>query len=173
MRYAQIVPFEVCNGEGVGCSLFVQGCHFHCDGCFNQEAWDFDGGKEWNDDIKNKFFEIIERPYIKRVSILGGEPLTNENVYDVYNLVAEIKNKLPEKNIWIYTGYKLKAILNPVITDDINQERDRIIDIRKQTVSLCDVLVDGRYVQQLYDPTLRFRGSSNQLIWKKENGIWI
>ena len=156
MRYAQILPFEVCNGEGIGCSLFVQGCHFHCAGCFNQEAWDFNGGNEWNDDIKEKFFEIIKKPYIKRVSILGGEPLANENVQSVYNLIKEIKENFPEKKIWLYTGYT-------ITTFD---------DLRKQVLSVCDVVVDGKYIKHLSDITLKFRGSKNQTIWKKENDIW-
>ncbi len=164
MRYAQITPFEVCNGKGAGVSLFTQGCHFHCKGCFNQETWDFCGGKEWTEEIENKFFELIDRPYIKRVAILGGEPLANENVYDVYNLVCKIKDKYPDKSIWLYTGYKFEGILRPVVTDDFNPKRDQLLDHRKKTVEMCDVLIDGRFVEELKDLTLRFCGSSNQRI---------
>ena len=104
MRYAQITPFEVCNGKGAGVSLFVQGCHFHCDGCFNKETWDFCGGKEWTEEVENKFFELIDRSYIKRVTILGGEPLAGENVETVFELIKKIKEKFPTKDIWLYTG---------------------------------------------------------------------
>lgn len=164
MRYAQITPFEVCNGKGAGVSLFTQGCHFHCKGCFNQEAWDFDGGKEWTEEIEEKFFELIGRPYIKRVTILGGEPLVNVNVSDVLAIVKKIRTKYPDKKIWIYTAYKWEHIFNPVVTDDFNPKRDQVIEDRKSLVELCDVLVDGRFVEALKDLTLKFRGSSNQRV---------
>lgn len=164
MRYAQITPFEVCNGKGAGVSLFTQGCHFHCKGCFNQESWDFCGGKEWTKEIEDRFFELVEKPYIKRVTILGGEPLANENVVDVYNLMIKIKDKFPEKSIWLYTGYKWDGIVRPVATDDFNPERDRILNCRKKVVEMCDVLVDGRFVEELKDLTLKFAGSSNQRV---------
>lgn len=146
MRYAEIVPFDVCNGKGCGTSLFVQGCNLKCVGCFNSEAWDFSGGKEWTLEIKNKFLDIVSRHYIKRVSILGGEPLENENLKELSDLIIEIKKRFPEKVVWIYTG-KLFETLNP---DE------------QSVVNLCDVVVDGAYVERLKDITLAFRGSSNQ-----------
>lgn len=164
MRYAQITPFEVCNGKGAGVSLFTQGCHFHCKGCFNQDSWDFCGGKEWNEEIENKFFELVGKPYIKRVAILGGEPLANENVIDVYDLIVKIKDRFPNKNIWLYTGYKWDGIIRPIVTDDFNPERDKILGFRKKAVEMCDVVIDGRFVEELKDLTLEFRGSSNQRI---------
>ena len=163
MRYAQITPFEVCNGKGAGVSLFVQGCHFHCKGCFNQESWDFCGGKDWTKEVENKFFELIERPYIKRVTILGGEPLANENVVDVYNLTLKIKDKFPEKSVWLYTGYKWEHIFNP--------ERDIVLNHRKRVVEMCDVLIDGRFVEGLKDLTLKFRGSSNQRVINVQESV--
>lgn len=159
MRYAQITPFEVCNGKGAGVSLFTQGCHFQCKGCFNQDAWDFHGGKEWNEEIEKRFFELINRPYIKRVSILGGEPLANENASVVLDLIKKIKNKHPEKSIWLYTGYTLENILNNLF--------------KKRILEMCDVVVDGQYIDELRDLTLQFRGSGNQRIWEKVNGQWI
>ena len=116
------------------------------------------------EEVENKFFELIERPYIKRVAILGGEPLANENVSDVFNLIKKLKVKFPDKSIWLYTGYKWDGIVRPVLTDDFNPERDRIIDRRKKVVEMCDVLIDGRFVEGLKDLTLKFRGSSNQRI---------
>ena len=164
MRYAQITPFEVCNGKYAGTSLFVQGCNFHCKGCFNQETWGFNGGKEFTQEIEDKFFELIDKPYIKRVSILGGEPLADMNVLGIFNLIQKIKDKFPNKAIWLYTGYTWNQIFYPVITDDFNQDRDKILDHRKKIVEMCDVLIDGRYVDELKDLTLRFRGSSNQRV---------
>ena len=171
MRYAQITPFEVCNGKGAGVSLFTQGCHFHCEGCFNKDAWDFCGGKEWNEEIENKFFKLIEKPYIKRITILGGEPLANENVFDVYNLMTKIKDKFPDKSIWLYTGYKWEHIFYPVVTDNFDPERDRILDCRKRVVEMCDILIDGRFIEKLKDLTLKFRGSSNQRIIDVQESI--
>lgn len=160
MRYAQIVPFEVCNGKGAGVSLFTQGCKFHCKNCFNQEAWDFNGGKEWNEDVKNIFFEIIKKPYIKRVSILGGEPLANQNALEVYELVADIRKKFPDKKIWLYTGYTW---------DELFFEEENLKEIcydqtRRAIMLGCDVVVDGRYIDSLRDVTLKFSGSSNQRV---------
>lgn len=150
MRYALIRKMDISNGPGVGVSLFVQGCHLHCKGCFNSTAWDFNGGKEWNDDVKQKFLELASRPYIKRISILGGEPLSPENSYDIYELIVEIKDKLPDKVIWLYTGYLFEYAIN-------NQFNRKILE-------LCDVVVDDRYVEELKDIGLPWRGSSNQRI---------
>lgn len=164
MKYAQITPFEVCNGKGAGVSLFVQGCHFQCEGCFNQETWDFNGGKEWTEEIEYKFFELIDKPYIKRVSILGGEPLANENVQNVFNLISKLKIKFPDKSIWLYTGHKWEHIMYPIVTDDLNPERDKLIDCRENIIKMCDVLIEGRYIDKLKDLTLKFCGSSNQRV---------
>lgn len=150
MRYALIRKMDISNGPGVGVSLFVQGCHLHCKGCFNSIAWDFNGGKEWNDDVKQKFLELASRPYIKRISILGGEPLSYENVFDIYELIVEIKNKLPDKVIWLYTGYLFEYVIN-------NQFSRKVLE-------LCDVVVDDRYVEELKDISLPWRGSSNQRV---------
>lgn len=155
MRYAQITPFEICNGKGAGVSLFVQGCHFHCKGCFNKEAWDFNGGKEWAQEIEDKFFELINRPYIKRVSILGGEPLADENVHGVFELITKLKIEFPDKDIWVYTGYQLENIIN-------NSVQNTETTLRKKVVEMCDILVDGRYIEEQKDLTLKFAGSKNQ-----------
>ena len=148
MRYASIRSLDVTNGEGVGVSLFVQGCHFRCKNCFNPETWDFNGGKEWTEDVEKQFLELVSKPYIKRVSILGGEPLANENQYNIFLLCNKIKNTFPNKKIWLYTGYTF----------------EKIIQSREKTKPLCcvDVLVDGQYVDKQRDITLPFAGSRNQ-----------
>ena len=107
MRYASIRKTDVSNGLGIGISLFVQGCHFHCYNCFNQCTWDFNGGKEWNNDIKEKFLSLLKKDHIQRVSILGGEPLADENVSDIYSLIYDIRDKYPNKKIWMFSciGY--------------------------------------------------------------------
>lgn len=150
MRYALIRKMDISNGPGVGVSLFVQGCHLHCRGCFNSIAWDFNGGKEWSDDVKQKFLELASKPYIKRISILGGEPLSYENVDDIYKLIVEIKDKLSDKVIWLYTGYRFEDVIN-------NLPSRRVLE-------LCDVVVDGKYVEELKDISLPWCGSSNQRV---------
>lgn len=127
----------------------MQGCPIHCDGCFNQSTWDFNGGKEWNDGVKDKLFSLIRLPYIKRLSVLGGEPLAGQNIVDVTALLIDVdmmkeSGELPaDFKVWLYTGYCL---------DD-----DAIFKV-------VDYVVDGPYVKGLRDITLKFRGSSNQRI---------
>lgn len=162
MRYASIREMDISNGQGLGVSLFVQGCYFHCKNCFNSETWDFNDGKEWTNEIKEKFLKLINRDYIERVTILGGEPLVDQNVEDVLDLVKEIREKFPNKKIWIYTGYKWKAILYPVVTDDFNPERDRILQIRRDILNYIDVLVDEKFEDDKKDLTLKWKGSTNQ-----------
>ena len=151
MRYASIRDIDISNGNDIGVALFTQGCHFHCKNCFNKSTWDFDGGKEFTRETCNKFMKLVNRPFIKRVSILGGEPLAKENVDDVCNILKQIKNK----TIWVYTGHTFETVKN--------------YDIMKY----IDYLVDGQYVDELRDLTLEFRGSSNQNIWKKINNVWV
>ena len=153
MRYAAIEKCEICNGNDVGVSLYVQGCPIHCDGCFNKSTWDFNGGNEWTDEVMDKLFNLIKLPYIKRISILGGEPLAKQNVTDVLSLISDIiaekdSGNLPNDfKIWLYTGYQL---------DD---------DISDQAIfQIVDYIVDSPYIQDFRDITLKFRGSSNQRI---------
>lgn len=163
MNYAQIRSMDISNGEGIGVSLFVQGCDFHCKNCFNSETWAFSKGQEWNDKTKNQFLKLIETPFIQRVSILGGEPLHPKNVQNVLKIVDEIRVSYPTKNIWLYTGYTWEQIMHPVITD-INSEQLKMLQMRKELVSKCNVLIDGRYVDELRDISLHWRGSSNQRV---------
>lgn len=164
MRYASIRSLDISNGEGVGVSLFVQGCPFHCKNCFNSDTWDFNGGKEWTEETKNKFMKLINRPYIKRVSFLGGECLAEQNLDEVLKLVQEIRISFPDKIIWLYTGYQWNKIMLPIptITDDLHTIE--ITDKRKKIISNIDVLVDGEYIDEQKDLTLKFRGSKNQRV---------
>lgn len=157
MRYALMRKMDISNGAFVGVSLFVQGCHFHCKNCFNQETWDFKGGHEWTKKTKEKFLELANKQYIKRVSILGGEPLAEENVKDVVDLMKTIKEIYPDKDIWVYSGYTIEAIKKRCL-DDI--------------LKYADVIVDGQYIDELRDIRLKWRGSSNQKIWVKIDGEW-
>lgn len=155
MRYNLIRKIDIANGNGTGVALFVQGCHFHCENCFNTETWDFNGGNEWNDQVKTKFLELANNSRIKRISLLGGECLEEENLNGILDLVNEIHNKLPNKTIWLYTGFEWDFVW--MNNDTINKKRQEII-------SKCNVLVDGRYIESKKNPSLKFRGSSNQRI---------
>ena len=160
MRYAQMRKMDISNGEGIGVALFVQGCHFHCPNCFNSETWDFNGGKEWTDEIADKFLDLADKPQIKRISILGGEPLAEENIYAIWTLLRNIRSRFGDsKKVWLYTGYTWEELLSYVFEDSI---ASRII--RLYIVQLCDILVDGRYVDSLKDYKLKWRGSSNQRV---------
>lgn len=148
--------------EGIGVSLFVQGCPFHCRNCFNPETWDFNGGEKWTEETKNKFLKLIDRPYIKRVSLLGGECLAEQNLNDVLSLVQEIRISFPEKTIWLYTGYDFQEIFRGesscISKKGLNDFK------RRQIIKLCDVIVDGEYIDEQRDITLKWRGSSNQRV---------
>lgn len=158
MRYSLIREMDVSNGQGVGISLFVQGCHFHCKGCFNQETWDFNGGKEWTEDIEDKFIKLADRPYIKRISFLGGEPLADENVETIFRIVQKLKTQYPEKKIWIFTGYTWRNIMNQTLKNAFT---------RLMTVVLSDVVVDGQFEldkQDINNKQALWIGSLNQRI---------
>lgn len=161
MKYASMRSMDISNGEGVGVSLFTQGCHFHCKNCFNSDTWDFSGGKEWTRETEDKFMGLVNRPYIKRISLLGGEPLADENVLDVLHLVNRIKSECPDKMIWCYSGYTWEQIFPPV-TPYLNLSQAEIT--RQNVVKSCDILVDGRFVEEEKDLSLEFRGSKNQRI---------
>ena len=167
MRYARIRKMDVSNGEGVGISLFVQGCHFHCKGCFNQETWDFNGGKEWTPEIEEQFIQLANKPYIKRISILGGEPLADENVRDVYNLIAQLKSRYPEKKIWLYTGYEWEKIVAESHAIRV-ENGDYLSNLyRYGAIVFADIVVDGKFQldkQDLYNDNIVFAGSTNQRV---------
>ena len=167
MRYARIRKMDVSNGEGVGISLFVQGCHFHCKGCFNQETWDFNGGKEWTPEIEEQFIQLANKPYIKRISILGGEPLADENVRDVYNLIAQLKSRYPEKKIWLYTGYEWEKIVEESHAIRV-ENGDYLSNLyRYGAIVFADIVVDGKFQldkQDLYNDNIVFAGSTNQRV---------
>lgn len=148
MRYAQIRRMDISNGEGIGISIFLQGCHLHCKNCFNKELWDFDGGNEFTEDTLNKIITLCNCIQIKRFSILGGEPLSEENLEELAATIATIKQNYPNISIWLYTGY-IYETLTPA---------------QKAVVDLADILVDGPYVDTERDARLQYRGSRNQRI---------
>lgn len=164
IHYASIRNLDISNGEGVGVALFVQGCHFHCYNCFNTETWDFNGGKEWTQEVEDKLIELANKPYIKRLSVLGGEPLADENLDGVLHLVNRFRLLCPNKSIWLYSGYTWEQIMNPITTGDFNPKRDELINKRKQIIFQCTVMIDGKYIDSQRDITLKWKGSSNQRV---------
>ena len=166
MRFASMRNLDISNGEGVGVSLFVQGCDRHCFNCFNPDTWDFNGGKEWTEETKNKFIKLIDRPYINRISVLGGEPLAEQNLDEVLSLIKEIRISFPEKSIWLYTGYNfdlLNSKYNEYKYTPFAANADEWIT-RWEIISNVNVLIDGEYIDEQRDITLKWRGSSNQRV---------
>ena len=162
MRYAQVRSMDISNGEGIGVSLFVQGCPFnpHCTNCFNPETWDFNGGKEWTTEIEDKLIELANRPYIKRFSILGGEPLADENLDGVLHLVDRFRLSFPNKSIWIYSGYQWSEIFN----DGVYLTKNCVGWKRREIIKQCTVMVDGRYIDSQRNPQAKWKGSDNQRV---------
>ena len=150
MRYAKIRKMDISNGEGLGVSLFTQFCPHHCKNCFNQETWSIDGGKEWTKEIEDHFINLANAEHIVRVSILGGEPLSPPNVNTIAKLTDRLKKEAPNKVIWMYSGYTWENIIKDT------QQLEAIKNI--------DILVDGKFVDELKDLRLKFKGSSNQRI---------
>lgn len=150
MRYAKINKMDIANGVGISVSVFWQGCNFKCNGCFNKETWDYNGGKEWNKDIEDRFIELCKKPYINCVSMLGGEPFDQDE--HLYYLLHRIKNEV-NKPIYLWTGYKYEYLLN---------NTDVARDILKE--GLIDVLIDGQFECDKLDFNLKLRGSYNQRI---------
>lgn len=162
MRYAQIRNLDITNGDGLGIALFVQGCHFHCKDCFNKETWDFNGGKDWNANIENHFFELARKNHIKRISILGGEPLADENTEKVFEIICDLKYFYPEKKIWLYTGYTFEELLND--------------NKRRKILNHIDILCDGKFITELKDPLnkeVKYVGSTNQRVLDVKKSLEI
>ena len=168
MRYASIRNLDISNGANIGVALFVQGCdrNPHCKNCFNSETCNFNGGKEWTKETKNKFMKLINRPYINRISVLGGEPLAEQNLNEVLSLIKEIRISFPEKSIWLYTGYNfdlLNSKYNEYKYTPFAANADEWLT-RWEIISNINVLVDGEYIDEQKDLTLKWRGSKNQRV---------
>lgn len=156
MNYATIKPFDVANGPGVRVSLFVSGCTHRCKNCFNEEAWDFGYGEEFTAEHEKKILEALKPDYIKGFSLLGGEPFEPRNQVVLCELLPKIKEAYPEKDIWCYTGYDFeKDLLTGRLCDKA---------VTDKMLSCIDILVDGKFVEELKNLKLRFKGSSNQRI---------
>ena len=155
MNYAQIRKMDISNGEYIGVSLFVSGCHFHCKNCFNSIAWDYNYGQRFTEETMQTILQLLQRDFIKRFTILGGEPLDDKNIETVYKIIQQVRQHNPNIKIWLYSGYTLEEIM---------KQTDTYGKYRQQILKIIDVLVDGQYVDELKNLNLQFRGSSNQRI---------
>lgn len=156
MNYATIKPFDVANGPGVRVSLFVSGCTHRCKGCFNEEAWDFNYGEEFTEKQEKEILEAMKPDYIKGFSLLGGEPFEPKNQVVLAPLLEKIKKEYPQKDIWCYSGYDFeKDLLSGRLCD---------FAITDRMLSQIDILVDGKFIEELKNLKLRFKGSENQRI---------
>lgn len=147
MRYNKIRKMDIADGPGVRVSIFMQGCSFNCKNCFNPETHDFAGGKEFTEETINRVLELCDKDYVKGLSILGGEPMHPKNIQGTTELAKCFKEKFPEKNLWVWSGFTFDKDLKD-----------------KEALKYIDVLVDGQYVDELHNPKLEWRGSSNQRV---------
>ncbi|MBO5828755.1 MAG: anaerobic ribonucleoside-triphosphate reductase activating protein [Paludibacteraceae bacterium] len=149
MNYHKIEKTSIANGEGIRVVLWVSGCSLHCRGCQNPKTWDLNSGRLFDKEAKKELFEALDKPYIQGITFSGGHPLEPENVEEVINLAKEIKEKFPTKDIWLYTGYSWEEIYYKQIS---------------RVLLYIDVLVDGKYIDEQRDLTLKWCGSRNQRV---------
>ena len=161
MNYSKIDPMSIVDGEGLRVSLFVSGCRNHCKGCFNPDTWDFSYGKEFGPIEVNEVIEACKAKYIAGLTILGGEPFEPENQVALLTLIGRFKDTYPEKNLWMFTGYILERDLLSGQRKHVDVITDRILDA-------VDVLVDGPFMLDKRDISLKYRGSSNQRVMSRE-----
>lgn len=154
MNYLGIDKASISNGPGVRVVLWVSGCTVHCKGCQNPESWNFCAGKLFDENAKKELFNALSKPYIRGITFSGGNPIERNNIGCIYDLIKEIKIEFPDKDIWLYTGWTLT----------INDFQQLYLDMTMpdEIYKLCDVVVDGPYIEEQRDITLKFRGSANQ-----------
>lgn len=170
MRYAQIRKMDISNGEGIGISLFTQGCPIRCPNCHNDSIWDFDGGKIWDKDTEQTVIDLLNNSYITRLSILGGEPLFDGNIQELAYLCNHVKQLWPQKKIWLWSGYLWEDIYSlafDMSCSSIGTQQDWSWQNKKNLRNILfslDILVDGPFVQEQKDITLKWKGSANQRV---------
>lgn len=181
------------NGDGLRVVLWLSGCSHHCYNCQNPQTWNPNNGIPFDEDAKQEIFEELSKDYISGITLSGGDPLNEHNIIEVLSLIREIRDKYPilknsdskkvrnfvdfwhensneihisskPKTIWLYSGFTWEQITYPMITENIDLEREKIIKVRQDILKLCDVFIDGRYIEEKRDITLKWRGSSNQRV---------
>ena len=173
MNYLQITHEDVCNGTGLRVVLWLSGCSHHCYNCQNPQTWNPDSGIPFDESAKQEIFNELSKDYISGITFSGGDPLHENNLDEVLKLVKEIRISFPEKTIWLYTGFQWEQVIdyktefsNPDFMQVHNCEIlcDYHMFQRQEIIKLCDVLVDGEYIDEQKDLTLAYRGSSNQRV---------
>lgn len=155
MYYGELKKCDIADGPGVRVTLFVSGCTNHCKGCFQPQTWDFDYGNPFTEETEAEIFAELEKPFVNGLTLLGGDPFEPENQRRLVPFLRRVRERFPDKNIWAYSGFTLDGEL----LADGSHPRCEVTD---EMLSLLDVLVDGRFVEEKKDIRLRFRGSSNQ-----------
>ncbi len=155
MNYGKINPNDIANGLGVRVTLFVSGCTHHCKGCFNSETWDFSYGTPFTEETEDYILKLLDKGHINGLTLLGGEPMEPQNQRALLPLLKKVKAKFPQKDIWCYSGYLFDK---EIVTGRAHCE------VTDELLSLIDVLVDGRFVEEKKNIMLKFRGSENQRI---------
>lgn len=164
MHVGEVMTADVANGEGMRVSVFVSGCRNHCKGCFQPQTWDFNYGREYTPEIEQFIIDELSKSYYDGITILGGDPMEPENQEPVLQLLRRIKKELPDKNVWAYTGY--------VYDRDLVPGGKRFVDgVTRELLESIDILIDGRFVEELKNLMLNFRGSSNQRIIKMKETL--
>lgn len=153
MHYAEVKYFDVANGPGIRVSLFVSGCPHACPGCFNEIAWNYEYGEKYTEEVEEKILKAVSKAEIQGLSLLGGEPLYPANLRALLPLLRKMKERLPKKDIWCYSGYTYEELLSRE-----GEEKKEL----EELFSYLTVLVDGRFIESEKDITLLFRGSKNQ-----------
>lgn len=166
MNYLKIEHEDVCNGTGLRVVLWLSGCSHHCYNCQNPQTWNPDSGIPFDESAKQEIFNELSKDYISGITFSGGDPLHENNLSEVLSLVKEIREKFPDKTIWLYTGYSIEDIVNfntkPYSV--VQQYFDIDNFIRNGILIYVDVLVDGEYIDEQRDLSLKFRGSKNQKV---------
>ena len=183
MNYIKLETEDICNGDGLRVVLWLSGCDHRCKGCQNPQTWDVNSGTLFNKKVEQELFENLNKEYISGITLTGGDPLNKNNLDDLLKLISTIRLLYPMKTIWLYTGYTWEETMSEEskilhAKQLLEQNKDHRIHyiykdqkfeykpdhyiLRQQIISLCDILVDGQYVDELRDLTLKFRGSSNQ-----------
>lgn len=155
MNYHDIQKCDMLNGNGIRVTLFVSGCNHHCKNCQNPETWNPNSGIPFDKNAENEIYNELKLDYIDGLTLSGGDPMNEANLDDIYQLVSKIKKNFPDKTIWIYTGYTYDQLKND------NTENGKK---RRKILEKCDVLVDGKFVEELKDVNYPYAGSTNQQI---------
>lgn len=166
MNYLKIEHEDVCNGIGLRVVLWLSGCSHHCYNCQNPQTWNPDNGILFDEMAKQEIFNELSKDYISGITLTGGDPLYENNLNDVLSLIKEIRISFPEKTIWLYTGFEWNSLMAKILQSTFeDKDFEHTIEIhkkRQEIIKLCDILVDGEYIDEQKDLSLKFRGSKNQ-----------